>query len=74
MENSFWWSGPEFLRNPESDWPKAPQEQTDDKQAMAELVKCPPNVTHSLVNSQESSTQVDFSAVVDPKNYNSLTK
>ena len=44
VENSFWWSGPEFLRNSESDWPKAPQEQTDDKRAMAELVKCPPNV------------------------------
>ena len=44
LENSFWWSGPEFLRNPDSDCPKAARAQTDDKQAMAELVKCPPQM------------------------------
>ena len=39
MENSFWWSGPEFLRNPENDWPMVPKEETDYKQTLAEYTR-----------------------------------
>ena len=41
---------------------------------MTELVKCPPHVTHSLLNTQEGSTSVNFTAVIDPKKYSSLTR
>ena len=41
---------------------------------MTELVKCPPHVTHSLLNTQERSTLVNFTAVIDPKKYSSLTR
>ena len=27
MENSLWWNGNEFLRNPDSKWPKSPEVQ-----------------------------------------------
>ena len=43
--------------------------QTNDEEAMTELVKCPPHVTHSLLNTQERSTLVNFTAVIDPKKY-----
>lgn len=35
---------------------------------MTELVKYPPPVSHSLLNTQERSTLVNFTAVVDQKN------
>ena len=74
MESSLWWNGSEFLRNPDSAWPKYPQVQTNDEEAMTELVKCPPHVTHSLLNTQERPTLVNFTAVIDPKKYSSLTR
>ena len=61
VENSLWWNGPEFLRTPDSDWPKSPQVQADNEEAMIELVKCPPHVTHSLLNTHECSTLVSQS-------------
>ena len=33
LENSFWWNGPQFLRNLEDHWPKTTQVQTEDEQA-----------------------------------------
>ena len=59
-ENSLWWGGPQFLRNPENHWPNTSQGRTDDEQAMAELGKCSPDVTHSLVNCQEHTRMVDI--------------
>lgn len=41
---------------------------------MTELVKFPPDVTHSLLNAQDSSTLVDLAAVIDPKKYSSMTR
>ena len=69
VENSLWWGGPQFLRNPENHWPNTSQGQTDDEQAMAELGKCSPDVTHSLVNCQEHTRMVDFTAIIDTKKY-----
>ncbi|KAL9963136.1 hypothetical protein ACROYT_G032311 [Oculina patagonica] len=74
VESSLWWNGPEFLKNPDSDWPKSPEMKAGNEEAMIELVKCPPNVTHSLLNAQEPSTPINFTAVIDPKKYSSLTK
>ena len=74
MENSLWWGGPQFLRNPENHWPNTSQGQTDDEQAMAELGKCSPDVTHSLVNCQEHTRMVNFTAIIDTKKYSSLTQ
>ena len=74
MENSFWWNGPQFLRNLEEDWPKTTQVETNDEQAMAQFVKCHPDVTHYLLNSQEHSPLVNFGAVINEKKYSSLTR
>ena len=41
---------------------------------MAELGKCSPDVTHSLVNRQEHTRMVDFTAIIDTKKYSSLTQ
>ena len=41
---------------------------------MAELGKCSPGVTHSLVNCQEHTRMVDFTAIIDTKKYSSLTQ
>ena len=41
---------------------------------MAEIGKCSPDVTHSLVNCQEHNPMVDFIAVIDAKKYSSLTR
>lgn len=74
VNNSVWWNGPEFLRNPDSEWPKSTQVKADNEEAMTELVRGPLNITHALVNTQERSTLVNFPAIIDPKNYSSLTK
>ncbi|XP_068757561.1 uncharacterized protein [Montipora capricornis] len=41
---------------------------------MTELVRGPLHITHALVNTQERSTLVNFPAIIDPKNYSSLTR
>lgn len=41
---------------------------------MAELGKCSPDVTHSLVNCQEHTPVVVFIAVIDATRYSSLTR
>ena len=74
VESSMWWCGPDFLMNPENEWPKASPSQTSDEQAMVEMVKCPSNVTHSLLSSLDNSTMVDIGAVIEPKNYSSQTR
>lgn len=68
VESSMWWCGPDFLMNPQNEWPKASPSQTSDEQAMVEMVKCPSNVTHSLLSSLDNSTMVDIGAVIKPKN------
>lgn len=68
VKNSLWWNGPEFLRNPDSEWPKSTQVKADNEEAMTELVRGPLHVTHALVNTQERSTLVNFPAIIDPKN------
>ena len=75
VENSLslWWNGPDFLKNADSNWPKLPPVKVDNEEAMTELAKCPPNVTHFLLNTQECSNLVNLPAVIDPKNYSSLT-
>ena len=74
VKNSVWWNGPEFLRNPDSEWPKSTQVKADNEEAMTELVRGPLHITHALVNTQERSTLVNFPAIIDPKNYSSLTR
>ena len=74
MENSLWWNGPEFLRNSHSEWPRSVDAKADNDEAMIELVKAPLQVTHSLLNTQEHSTQVNFAAIIDPKKCSSLTR
>ena len=59
VENSLWWNGPDFLKNADN-WPKLPPVKVDNEEAITELVKCPPNVTHSLLNTQECSNLVNL--------------
>ena len=58
----------------ESVWPNTSQGQTDDEQAMAELVKCSPDVTHSLDKCQEPTPVIHFIAVIDANECSSLTR
>ena len=74
VKNSLWWNGPKFLRNPEGNCPKSTQVKADNQEAMTELVRGPLHVTHALVNTQEGSTVVNFSAIIDPKKCSSLTR
>ena len=51
--SNLWWNGPEFLKLPEHQWPRAdafpPSEITE-----AEVVKNPGTITHVLVNTADS--------------------
>ena len=49
---STWWNGPNFLQLPESEWPQNQSGLVANDEALVELVKEPPQVTHTLTTSE----------------------
>jgi hypothetical protein len=74
IENKLWWEGPDFLNKPESEWPCVPQTREIDETSLKKLVKSPPHVTFSFVNTEDMSTDKDVSQVIDCSRFSSLTK
>ena len=63
VESKVWWNGPEFLYNPETEWPTSPEGVTmPDKDACActEMAKEPLNISHSLVNANVDCATADL--------------
>ena len=49
--NAIWWNGPEFLYQPETEWPTNESTHFGEEEALKEAAKNAVNITHSLVNS-----------------------
>jgi len=72
---AIWWNGPEFLYQPENEWPANETTHFGDEEALAEAVKNAVNLTHSLVNSavnEPTTPKVDN--VIDITRFSDLTK
>jgi hypothetical protein len=53
-----WWKGPEFLYNPEAEWPQE-VENKETEFSMNEVVKNPKTVTHTLTTPNLSTESVE---------------
>ena len=75
VESKIWWNGPEFLYNPETEWPTSPEGVTmPDKDACTEMAKEPLNISHSLVNANVDCATADLNQIIDCCRYNSFGK
>jgi hypothetical protein len=72
VESKVWWNNPEFLYSTETEWPTSPVDITPDEDACIEMVKRLPNVSHSLVNANLSTADLD--QIIDSSRYNNLNK
>lgn len=69
-----WWNGPEFLQQKENEWSPIQTRQSIDESALKELVKQQPEVTHSLVNSEENPSEADLNNIIDCDRFSDLTR
>ena len=74
LESKVWWNSAEFLYGAENEWPIFPEGVTCDKEAFVEIVKEPPNVSHSLVNANRNYATADLDQIIDCCRYNNLSK
>jgi hypothetical protein len=75
VESKVWWKCPEFLYNPETEWPTSPEGVTmPDKDACTEMAKEPLNISHSLVNATVDCATADLNQIIDCCRYNSFGK
>ena len=74
LESKVWWNGPKFLYGAKNEWPIFPEGVTCDKEAFVEIVKEPPNVSHSLVNANRNYATTDLDQVIDCCRHNNLSK
>lgn len=75
QNNQLWWNGPEFLQSPETKWPTCPTSSSVDNSASLELVKNPPRIVHSLMNTADGSMlHVDIARVIDCHQYSNLNR
>ena len=73
--NAIWWNGPEFLYQPETEWPANESTHFGDEEALKEAARNAVNITHSLVNStanEPSTPRVDN--LIDITRFSDLTK
>lgn len=68
-----WWKGPKFLYLPESKWPENQATQSEDEVALKEVVKKPPAIVHSLVNTLVSMPE-KIVQTIDINRFHDLTK
>ena len=62
--NSTWWNGPEFLLQPETEWPEVITPNSNDM-VLQEAVKNPPKITHSLVSVSVHNPFAKVNQIVD---------
>ena len=69
--NSFWWQGPQFLKQEYSNWPKSPTENelADNDIALKEKVKHEPNITHAM-----SISENDMKYIIDIERFGNKRK
>ena len=68
---SLWWNGPDFLREPEQQWPRA-EAFPSNEVTEAEVIKHPLCTTHVLLNSNE--LKVGVHTIIDHTRFSSLNK
>ena len=71
--NSLWWNGPAFLGKPKSEWPSFAQKKIKEDDVLKEMMKCPPRVTHSLLN-QDQTVLRGLPDVIEINKFSSLTR
>ena len=73
--NGIWWNGPEFLHQPETEWPTNESTHFGDEEALKEAAKNAVNITHSLVNSTANEpTTPKVDNLIDITRFSDLTK
>lgn len=74
-KNAIWWNGPEFLYQPETEWPTNESTHFGDEEALKEAAKNAVNITHSLVNSTANEpTTPKVDNLIDITRFSDLTK
>ena len=68
---STWWNGPNFLQLPESEWPQNQSGLVANDEAMVELVKEPPHVTHTLTTSE--GKPINLSEIIKCEEFGNYT-
>ena len=74
-KESVWYKGPEFLSQPEDQWPSDPVA-TNSDEILSEVVKQPPGVVRSLAvkESESDATHADISTIIDINRFSTLKK
>ena len=66
VNNRLWFKGPDFLSQPEDNWPSTCHESLqNDTSALSELVKHPANVTYTFVNSRGEPQDIRHVSRID---------
>ena len=69
--NNIWWSGPQFLKTPESNWPSNLNYETDEV-ATSELRKQHTNLCHTpLVSTEDQSKKINLDSLIDCTRFSS---
>ena len=72
MAESRWWKGSEFLYNLEPEGPQDQSTMEHDKTAISERVKNPPEMTHVPTATEEPSTEINLSQIINCQSFSSL--
>jgi len=61
---STWWDGPKYLQLSESEWPNDQSMTKINYNAMLEVVKNPPEVTHVLAASEGKPASINLTKII----------
>ena len=64
VDCSTWWDGTKYLQLPESEWPNHQSTTETSYDAMLEVVKNPPEVTHVLAASENKTASIDLTEII----------